>query len=209
METLQQENKRLRRRLIQMAGLLRTARHNANHDVLTGLANRLLLLDRLQHALALALRLELQVGVLVLDLDGFKLVNDELGHDAGDRVLKIVAERLNGCVRASDTVARIGGDEFAVVLPGIGNAALPMIVDKINRALATPYLLDEREVHISACIGKMVQGVIPRLPQEILAQADQDMYRVKMQRRRGHSLPAGWADIAAVGLYSPVSLESH
>ncbi|UXY15494.1 GGDEF domain-containing protein [Chitiniphilus purpureus] len=204
METLQQENSRLRHDLAKMAVLLQTAQHDANHDPLTGLANRLLMLDRLANALALAARQERQVGVLMIDLDGFKLVNDDLGHDIGDQVLKLVADRLNYCVRASDTVARIGGDEFAVILPDIGGAAVLIVMDHINRALAQPYLLETSEIHLSASIGKsMAQGDQNMLPQELLADADQDMYRIKRQQRHSLNISTMWNDIAAIGLYAP------
>lgn len=128
--------------------------HLAQHDLLTGLPNRVLLKDRLSRAIALAHRHRRQVGLLFLDLDRFKQVNDTLGHAIGDRLLKSVAERLVGCVRASDTVCRYGGDEFVILLIEIQqprNAA--RVAEKLHAAFAEPHLVDGHELHTPLSIG--------------------------------------------------------
>src|SRR5439155_21073304 len=136
------------------AHALEEAAHEALHDSLTGLPNRSLFLDRLGHALARAERTGTPVGVLFCDLDGFKTVNDSLGHRTGDRLLVSVAERLADCLRPSDTIARLGGDEFAVLLeelhePGDSARAAQRLLD----SLKAPFELREREFFISVSIG--------------------------------------------------------
>ena len=128
--------------------------HEALHDSLTGLPNRSLFLDRMRHALARAERESEPVAVLFCDLDGFKTVNDSLGHRTGDRLLVLVAERLSECLRPADTIARLGGDEFAVLLeelrePGDAARAAQRLLD----ALEAPFELRDREVYVSASIG--------------------------------------------------------
>ncbi len=209
METLRQENQRLRRRVTQLEELLRVLQYDAHHDPLTGLANRALLLDRLTIALGMADRMHHLIGILAIDLDGFKLVNDELGHQAGDQILKIVSARLMLCVRTTDTVARMGGDEFIIILPDTTGKAVAIVRDKINRSLAQPYLLDKREVVLGASIGKFMQTDLPMMPEDMLAEADEDMYKVKLIRRHGLELPVMWKDIAATGLYAPPGVPQH
>jgi diguanylate cyclase len=122
--------------------------HQALHDALTGLANRVLFADRLDRAL---LRPEATVSVLFCDLDDFKLVNDELGHEAGDVLLKRVADRLLDCVRATDTVARLGGDEFAILLVDSGDAV--QVADRVVAAMTEPVEVAGREVRTSISVG--------------------------------------------------------
>ena len=117
----------------------------ANHDALTGLPNRALLKDRLTQAMLHAQRYDRWVTVVFIDLDNFKFVNDSLGHSAGDELLKTVAERMVGCVRATDTVVRLGGDEFVVLLfdqPKNADIDFATIVQKIRAAIAEPVELD-------------------------------------------------------------------
>ncbi|MSQ92797.1 MAG: diguanylate cyclase, partial [Gammaproteobacteria bacterium] len=129
-------------------------RQLAFHDPLTLLANRSLLRNRVQHALALAQRAHEQVAVVFLDLDNFKNVNDSLGHDAGDRLLQTAAQRLVMCTRSADTVARLGGDEFAILLEGIVDPAdveriAGIIIDSFKKSLP----LDGNDIFVSASIG--------------------------------------------------------
>lgn len=156
----------------------------AYYDALTGLANRTLFQDRLRTALQLAERRDEWVAVLFLDLDRFKPINDTLGHAAGDAMLKEVARRLRDCVRASDTVARMGGDEFTMLLAGLGNreAALSAgihVAEKILAALTPAFNLQEREFFISASIGLALYPQDGLEVSALLKNADTAMYHAK------------------------------
>ena len=155
----------------------------ALHDSLTGLANRTLLLDRLTHAIAGSARRVERVGVLYLDLDGFKAVNDRLGHAAGDRLLVTMARRLVSLVRPSDTVARLGGDEFVVVCNdlALGEEALASIANRVRRGLET-IVSESEELVIRASIGAAIAGPGAD-PEAVLAEADAAMYAAKRNLR--------------------------
>lgn len=154
--------------------------HQANHDSLTGLANRNLLQDRIEQALRQSGRHGDMVGLLMFDLDRFKNVNDSLGHDAGDRLLKAVAERLNEGVRAGDTVARQGGDEFVIVLPEMQSAnEITSVVHRALEVISRPIHLHEHEVVITACIGASVYPRDGDDTETLLKNADAAMYRAK------------------------------
>jgi diguanylate cyclase (GGDEF)-like protein len=156
---------------------------HAFNDSLTGLPNRALLLDRLDVALARAEREDQPVSVLFLDLDGFKVINDSLGHVAGDRLLIDVARRLSDCLRRSDTAARIGGDEFAILLGDIGNPdRAPRVAQRVIAALAEPFTVLGREVFVSASIG-IAYG--QNDAQSLLRNADVAMYRAKRSGEAG------------------------
>jgi diguanylate cyclase (GGDEF)-like protein/PAS domain S-box-containing protein len=128
--------------------------HLAQHDMLTGLPNRVLLKERFSRAIALARRNRKQVGLLFLDLDRFKLVNDSLGHATGDRVLQSAAERMVGCVRASDTVCRYGGDEFVILLTEIKRAQdAAFAAEKLHAAFAEPLVIDGHRLQLALSIG--------------------------------------------------------
>lgn len=128
--------------------------HMAQHDVLTDLPNRALLSDRLQQAIACARRDETGLALMLIDLDKFKPVNDTLGHDVGDLLLKEVARRIQGCVRESDTVARVGGDEFVVMLRTVGHEPdAKAVAEKIRHALNQPFVLAEQSLSISSSTG--------------------------------------------------------
>jgi diguanylate cyclase (GGDEF)-like protein/PAS domain S-box-containing protein len=132
----------------------RTIHYMAHHDALTGLPNRRLMQDRLHQAIVQAKRGHLHVAVLFLDLDRFKLVNDTLGHEAGNLILKEIARRLVSCVREADTVSREGGDEFVVILPNLERPENAKVVaEKIARALAKPVQADSHEIRITSSIG--------------------------------------------------------
>ena len=128
--------------------------HLAQHDFLTDLPNRVLLSDRVANAIALARRHGKQRAVLFLDLDGFKHINDSLGHPIGDQLLQSVAQRLVACVRGSDTVSRQGGDEFVILLSEIERAEdAGLSAEKMLLALAAPHSIAEKELHITASVG--------------------------------------------------------
>lgn len=152
----------------------------ATHDPLTDLPNRSLFYDRLDHALSLANRERLQVAVMFLDLDGFKSVNDAFGHAKGDRLLKKVAARLADVVRGSDTVARLSGDEFALILEKIQDAKdADVIARKILEVLSKPFRLDEHEFVVTTSIGISLYPQNGGDANGLLKQADAAMYDVK------------------------------
>ncbi|MBK8909592.1 MAG: EAL domain-containing protein [Rhodospirillales bacterium] len=156
----------------------------ANFDALTGLPNRVLVLDRLRGAILSATRHDHKVGVLFLDLDNFKKINDTLGHATGDMLLKMAADRLTGCVRAEDTVARLGGDEFTVILPKLSSAdqAEP-VIQKIIDAFATPFVLGADEAFVTVSIGVTVAPDDGSHAHLLMQNADAAMYRAKEQGR--------------------------
>jgi diguanylate cyclase (GGDEF)-like protein len=128
--------------------------HMAHHDALTGLPNRVLLRDRIQQAIAQAHRNVTQLAVLFIDLDRFKTINDSLGHQLGDRLLQSVASRILVCVREGDTVSRVGGDEFVIVIPAIESSAdASTVASKILEVLSSSFHLHGNDLHVSASVG--------------------------------------------------------
>jgi diguanylate cyclase (GGDEF)-like protein/PAS domain S-box-containing protein len=159
--------------------------HQAVHDPVTGLANRVLLLDRVEHALARLERNPGVVAVLFLDLDRFKVVNDSLGHAAGDLVLKEVARRLVATSRSGDTVARFGGDEFALLCEGLkSDDRVRVLAERIGVALAEPFVIDDRQITLNASIGVATTDSWERTADEMIRDADAAMYLAK-ERGRG------------------------
>ena len=158
--------------------------HLAHHDPLTDLPNRLLFQDRLQHAMDKALRKALVVGLLFIDLDRFKVINDTLGHEMGDKVLTEVAKRIRYWVRASDTVARLGGDEFVIILEDIQDPTyVGAVAQKILGVLSQPILLGEQELFVTASIGVSLFPADTESPEELMKFADVAMYRAKDKGR--------------------------
>jgi len=155
-------------------------RHQAFHDPLTGLANRALFADRLEHALARRHRGGPGPAVLFLDLDDFKTINDGLGHGPGDRILVAVAERLLGAVRAEDTIARMGGDEFAVLVEDATDANGPVeVAGRLLAALERPFADGRKELFIHASVGAATVTAGRETPEELLRNADAAMYMAK------------------------------
>lgn len=164
-----------------------TIRYQAYHDLLTGVANRTLFMDRLSLEIAQARRHRAKLAVLFLDLDRFKNINDSLGHAAGDRLLMEVASRLRNCLRASDTIARIGGDEFAIVLPDIADTdSAARIAQELRMILDQSYHFDGHEFHITASIGISMYPDDSEYPEMLLKNADVAMYHVKEQGRNNY-----------------------
>ncbi|HYA00755.1 MAG TPA: EAL domain-containing protein [Candidatus Binatia bacterium] len=165
-------------------------RHDALHDPLTGLPNRTLLLDRLGQALARAERRPSdRVALLFLDLDGFKQVNDALGHAAGDRLLSRLAQRISARLRYGDTAARLGGDEFAILLEDVHSPAdVQGIAADLSRRIAEPFDLEGEPVVITAAIGAVLSGSERERPDDLLRNADVAMYRAKATGISGFAL---------------------
>lgn len=160
----------------------------ATHDPLTGLPNRVLLLDRLDQALHSAHRKQHYVGVLFLDLDHFKTINDSLGHDIGDQLLQAVTERLRHCIRQEDTLARQGGDEFIVVLPDLTKPATAgRVAEHLLRALHEPFCLHNQRLHIGASIGVSIYPLDATDPPTLIRFADGAMYQAKEAGRAGYA----------------------
>ena len=162
--------------------------HNAFHDSLTGLPNRALLLDRLGQAVAWTKRRpDCRFGVLFLDIDGFKFVNDSLGHQTGDQLLIAISRRLESCLRDGDTVARLGGDEFIILMHDV--AATHDVVglaDRVLEDLQAPFLLDGRELVVTASIGIALSATNIESAEEVVRNADIAMYRAKSRGKSGH-----------------------
>jgi len=159
--------------------------HTAEHDSLTGLPNRLLLNDRISQAIASARRHRKQVAVLFLDLDGFKHINDSLGHPVGDKLLQSIATRLAAVVRGADTVSRQGGDEFVVLLPDLQQAEdAAIMAGRILRDVAKPHLLDQYELHVTTSIGVSVFPDDGMDAETLIKNADTAMYQAKENGRQ-------------------------
>jgi diguanylate cyclase (GGDEF)-like protein/PAS domain S-box-containing protein len=174
------ENRKLRERRLS---------YLAFHDELTSLPNRTLFMDRLERAVAMARRRGTQLAVLMLDLDGFKDVNDKFGHEAGDLLLKGVAGRLKACLRDADTLSRLGGDEFAVLLPMIdGAASAREVASRLLVLLRRPFLMAGDELSVSASIGVALFPGDGESPEEIMNCADQAMYGVKRAGKGGFAM---------------------
>lgn len=171
--------------------------HQAYHDSLTRLANRSLFLNRVAHAIARYPRDLKPAAVLFLDLDGFKKVNDSLGHAAGDELLVACAARLSACIRPGDTIARLGGDEFAVLLEGIaGIGDAEIIAGRIAQAVAGSFTIQGREVFVGVSAG-IAEIAGDLTPDEVLRNADLAMYFAKSRAKGGHAVyqPAMHAEL--------------
>ncbi len=154
--------------------------HQAFHDDLTGLPNRALLTDRLEHALARADRHQESVAILFLDLDNFKVVNDSLGHNAGDELLFAVAERLQECLRPADTAARLSGDEFVVLIEDVAEESEATgLAERLDRHLQAPFELGDQDVYVTPSIGIALGTSSDDLSDDLLRKADIAMYRAK------------------------------
>lgn len=177
----------------------RRIEHIAHHDMVTGLPNRVLLSDRLEQEAARARRGGSGFAVVMLDLDGFKEVNDRWGHAAGDRVLARVGQRARHCLRASDTVGRLGGDEFLAILPEATLAGALGVAEKVVRALAEPYPLDKGEAHVSASAGIAIFPTHGDQADSLQRAADAALYTAKREgknRVRSASAPGTPAALA-------------
>lgn len=188
---LQQDGKSvyqsIARDVTQQKAFERELQRLANYDALTGVANRTLFMDRVAHAIDLAKRTNDSLAVLFLDLDGFKAVNDAFGHERGDTLLQIIAERILECVRRSDTVARLGGDEFAILLEGVKDVSetLP-IVQKIIETVAQPFVLQNAEAFITSSVGISFFPTDGEDPDTLIQNADRAMYLSKAEGKNSY-----------------------
>ena len=165
--------------------MARQIAHSAEHDFLTGLPNRMLLNDRISQAIAAALRHTKHVAVLFLDLDGFKYINDSLGHPVGDKLLQSIATRLVASVRGADTVSRQGGDEFVVLLPDLPQPEdAAVMAGRILRDVAAPHLVDQHELHVTTSIGVSVFPDDGADAETLIKNADTAMYQAKENGRQ-------------------------
>ncbi len=181
---LKSANDKLHHDLEERKRVEQSIRHMAHHDALTGLPNRALFRDRLTHAMAQADRYHQKLAVMFLDLDRFKAINDTLGHNVGDQLLKIAAERLRSCVRDCDTVARLGGDEFTVVIEDIiEDHDASAVAQKILDTLSQPFNLYGHEVFISVSVGVTLYPSDDENADNLLRNADSAMYRAKENGR--------------------------
>jgi len=161
--------------------------HSAQHDFLTGLPNRMLLNDRVRQAVAVAPRHSKKVAVLFLDLDGFKHINDSLGHPIGDKLLQSIAKRLVGCVRDSDTVSRQGGDEFVILLSEMEQSEDAAITARrMLHAVAEAHSVDQHELHVTASIGVSIFPDDGRDAEALIKNADTAMYQAKENGRQSY-----------------------
>lgn len=179
-EALAEANSYLRKKLMEAERKMVMASHLAYHDALTGLPNRRLLLDRLNHAIARPSRHRRRVALVFFDVDGFKAINDRFGHSNGDKVLQEIAQRLSACLRATDTACRYGGDEFIVMLPEVEDEQGTAVVEqKIRTQLAAPYLVDGATIDVTLSLGTAVYPEDTEDWHDLIKLADAAMYSVK------------------------------
>jgi diguanylate cyclase (GGDEF)-like protein len=180
LETLRAANARLMREVAALKEREAQTQRLADRDALTGLYNRRRMLELLEAAMAEAALQGQYVGLLFIDLNGFKGINDEYGHAAGDKILTTVATRIAARVRTGDLVCRYGGDEFVVVLPSVPDAAaVTRVADTIRERVALPYWIQGNEQHMTAAIGESMYPHDGDTAEVLLHRADQAMYRLK------------------------------
>ena len=173
------------REVTELRRVERDLEHRASHDPLTGLPNRRHLQHELQRAIAHSTQTDGRLALLYIDLDGFKAVNDRGGHDTGDRILRVVAHRLQQGLRQSDLVARVGGDEFVVLLPDCPNVTAANTVASALRArLHPPFALPDGRIHLDASVGIACFPGDGTDPETLLAHADRAMYAARGQQRQ-------------------------
>lgn len=184
-DILVERNIALQKELTELTQKEAQFRHLAYHDGLTGLPNRSLLQDRFHQAMSQAKRRHKPLALLLFDLDGFKRVNDKLGHASGDKLLQAVALRLTKITRGGDTACRYGGDEFVVMLPEIDSTKIATaLAAKIAGRLSEPYIIDGHKIHMAASLGVAVYPGDGQTFDDLIKQADTAMYRSK---GTGHS----------------------
>lgn len=183
------------RDISQLKSLERIVQTNTNYDYLTGLPNRALLQDRVKYAIARARREGLSLAVMFIDLDGFKQVNDVYGHSAGDILLQAVSQRMVVCVRETDTLARVGGDEFVLLLPMAHNPAeVRRIAQKLIGEINSPFMINGADVPLSASIGIAIFPDNGESFDTLVNAADNAMYYIKHKQKNGFAFLADLPD---------------
>jgi len=170
--------------LMKASKMLLEAQHRANHDPLTGLANRALFDEIVDHQLAICKRTGAPLAILYLDLDGFKTVNDVHGHAIGDELLREIAARLKSGIRSTDVATRLGGDEFAIVFVHTGVKAAATLAGKLANAISMPYSIAQLTIEISASIGVAGYPDSGTSSEALLHSADEAMYKAKSDRKQ-------------------------
>lgn len=198
LSALSERNRQLQAEIAERQRMEAQMRHQATHDNLTGLPNRALFHDRLDHAMQRAPRTDQGFALVLVDIDGFKAINDTYGHPAGDALLKAIASRLATLVRSNDTVARLGGDEFALILEDIDE--LPLLVERCQQvvaALAEPYPLRGQDgdfvARVSASLGIAVWNGSAQSDEQLIHNADRALYQAKEAGRNRCVLGTGEA----------------
>jgi diguanylate cyclase (GGDEF)-like protein len=192
---LRREESLLKQEIATLSEAVVQVRQFAYHDELTGLPNRRLLLDRFNQAIARGARQHKPVALLLLDLDGFKTINDALGHAAGDSLLKQVAARLSACIRTSDTACRFGGDEFVILLPELeSEESAASAARKIRAHLDAPYFVDGTVIEVATSMGMALYPIHGNAYEDLLRQSDVAMYCDKARGPAKPSLRCGCAN---------------
>jgi diguanylate cyclase (GGDEF)-like protein len=177
-----------------------TLTHRALHDPLTGLPNRLVLVDRLRQALARLVRDPGMIALMFVDLDYFKQINDSLGHETGDRVLTVVADRIRSALRPDDTTARFGGDEFLILCENIdGVQHARDIAERLSKAVSRPIALDSGLANVSVTVGIALSGDASSRPEELIRDADAALYVAKERGRKRYEVFAPWMRTSHAG----------
>jgi diguanylate cyclase (GGDEF)-like protein/PAS domain S-box-containing protein len=178
------EKKKAEKKLIEQKNILH---YQAHHDALTGLPNRTLFNDRLEHGVEICRRQNTMLALLFIDLDHFKQINDTLGHHVGDRVLKVVAERLKAKLRKEDTLARLGGDEFTIIIEDLDHIQeIQQLAEKIQKVMAQPIHVDGHTLYITCSIGISIFPQDDIEPENLIKYADAAMYRAKEEGRNNY-----------------------
>jgi diguanylate cyclase (GGDEF)-like protein len=190
-DKLRAANIQLRRELAELKEREAETKKLADRDGLTGLFNRRRMLELLEAAIGDAIKLDLHVGLLFIDLNGFKAINDNYGHAAGDKILTTVATRILARVRAGDICCRYGGDEFVVVLPGVPDPSpVSRVADAIRERVSLPYWIGEDQLQVTASIGESMYPHHGENAAKLLHRADEAMYRLKARIVRPPALVA-------------------
>ena len=185
---VKQRTEALNREIKERKSIEKKIIHLATHDNLTDLPNRSLLKDRLKHACARARREQTKVAVLFVDLDGFKAINDTLGHTIGDGILKELANRMNSCLRETDTVARFGGDEFVVIMTEVKyDKDVKAMAKNLCRTIRRAITFENKKIELGASIGIALYPDDGESPEQLISVADDAMYRVKNENKNGYA----------------------